>query len=215
MGETLEVVVLEIDAENRRLALSHKHLETNPWDTFETIFTLGSVHKGLVLNKTDKNAVLELPYGVEGIVSMKNLVKQDGSMPEVGESLDFKVIKFAKDEKKIELSHVKTYSEPAEEIEDTKKKKGAKGGEPVKNIEAMSSLGEHEALSELKSRMESSKEPAPTTVKEEKTDEKPKRTVKAKKAEASAEAESVVSEETKTPKKKTAPKKKKEESSEE
>lgn len=212
VGESLEVVVLEIDVENRRLALSHKHLEPNPWDTFESIFTLGSIHKGLILNKTDKTAILELPYGVEGIVMVKNLVKQDGSMPEIGEALDFKVIKFAKEEKKIELSHVKTYSEPAEEGENTKKKKGVRGGDNMKNVEATSSLGENEALSELKTRMESSQKPvASKTV--DTSEEKPKRTTKAKKVATAPEEDSVApeAEAVKAPKKKAAPKKKKSE----
>ncbi|MCS6833288.1 MAG: 30S ribosomal protein S1, partial [Flammeovirgaceae bacterium] len=96
VGDELEVKVLELDLENRRLALGHKQLEENPWDTFETIFTEGSVHQCTIQAKTDKGAVLELPYGVEGFCNTKNLVKADGSQPEVGETLDFKVIEFVK-----------------------------------------------------------------------------------------------------------------------
>ena len=88
----MEVVVLELDAANRRLALSHKQLEENPWDTFETVFTIGSVHKCTVINKNDKGAILELPYGIEGFCAAKNLAKEDDSKIEVGESLDFKVL---------------------------------------------------------------------------------------------------------------------------
>lgn len=117
VGDELEVKVLELDLENRRLALGHKQLEENPWDTFETIFTEGSVHRCTIVSKADKGVILELPYGVEGFCSNKNLVKADGSMPEVGETLDFKVIEFVKGEKKIVLSHVATYTEDKKEKE--------------------------------------------------------------------------------------------------
>ncbi len=106
----MEVQVLELDAANRRLALSHKHMEENPWDTFETIFTIGSVHKCTVINKNDKGAILELPYGIEGFCAAKNLAKEDNSKIEVGESLDFKVLEFSKDDRRIVLSHKSTWS---------------------------------------------------------------------------------------------------------
>jgi small subunit ribosomal protein S1 len=112
------VKVLELDLENRRLALGHKQLEENPWDTFETIFTEGSVHKCTIQAKTEKGAVLELPYGIEGFCNTKNLVKADGSQPEVGETLDFKVIEFAKADKKIVLSHLATYTEDKKDKKD-------------------------------------------------------------------------------------------------
>ncbi|KXK24491.1 MAG: 30S ribosomal protein S1 [Bacteroidetes bacterium OLB12] len=114
VGETLEVQVLELDATNRRLALSHKHLEENPWDTFETIFTVGSVHKCTIISKTDKGAVLELPYGIEGFCSAKNLVKQDESKVEAGEAYDFKVLEFSKEERRIVLSLKATWSTEVE-----------------------------------------------------------------------------------------------------
>ncbi|MCS6796392.1 MAG: S1 RNA-binding domain-containing protein, partial [Raineya sp.] len=95
----------------------------NPWDTFETIFTEGSVHQCTIQAKTDKGAVLELPYGVEGFCNTKNLVKADGSQPEVGETLDFKVIEFVKGEKKIVLSHVATYAEEKKEKKSKTKEK--------------------------------------------------------------------------------------------
>lgn len=122
VGDELEVKVLELDIENRRLALGHKQLEENPWDTFETIFTEGSVHKCTIQAKTDKGAVLELPYGIEGFCNTKNLVKADGSQPEVGESLDFKVIEFVKADKKITLSHLATYTEEKKEKKEKKEK---------------------------------------------------------------------------------------------
>jgi small subunit ribosomal protein S1 len=89
VGDMMDVQVLELDASNRRLALSHKHMEENPWDTFETIFTIGSVHKCNIINKNDKGAILELPYGIEGFCAAKNLVREDGGKIEIGESLDF------------------------------------------------------------------------------------------------------------------------------
>jgi len=120
VGDELDVKVLELDIENRRLALGHKQLEENPWDNFETIFTEGSVHKCTIQAKTDKGAVLELPYEIEGFCNTKNLVKADGSQPEVGETLDFKVIEFVKGEKKIILSHLATYTEDKKEKKEKK-----------------------------------------------------------------------------------------------
>jgi small subunit ribosomal protein S1 len=125
VSEELEVQVLELDVDNRRLALGHKQLEENPWDTFETIFTPGSDHKCTIINKNDKGAVLELPYGIEGFALTKSLQKEDGSKAEVGETLDFKVTEFSKDDKRIVLSHTATYRE--EESKGLKKTAPAKG----------------------------------------------------------------------------------------
>ncbi len=124
VGDELEVAVLELDVENRRLALGHKQLEENPWDTFETVFPVGSVHKCTVVSKNDKGAVLELPYGLEGFATSKNLEKEDGSQVEVGESLDFKVMEFSKDDKRIVLSHTATFKEDVKPVakKATKKK---------------------------------------------------------------------------------------------
>ncbi len=152
IGETLEVVVIELDVEQRRLALGHKQVEQNPWDTFETIFVPGSVHKATVISKNDKGANLELPYGVEGFATNKHLVKADGSKAEIGENLDFKVVEFSKDEQRIILSHVATYKE----IETTKKKvvKKEDGTEEVVEIPegetASETLADNEALAKLK-----------------------------------------------------------------
>jgi small subunit ribosomal protein S1 len=165
VGEELEVVVLELDVENKRLALGHKQLEENPWDTFETIFTVGSVHRCTVTQKNDKGVSLELPYGIEGFCVTKNILKEDGSEPETGETLDFEVVEFAKDEKRIVLSHLKTYKEgePQEEEEESKKKVKKKVTKaekeevvatPASNEEATNSLGDIEALSALKEQME-------------------------------------------------------------
>jgi small subunit ribosomal protein S1 len=159
VGDTMEVQVLELDAANRRLALSHKHLEENPWDTFETIFTLGSVHKATIISKNDKGAMLELPYGIEGFASAKNLQKEDNSKAEVGDSLDFKVLEFSKDDRRIVLSHKATWS-VEEEVAAAKKKapvQGAGGkGKTIQNINQQtekSTLGDLDALAALKEKM--------------------------------------------------------------
>jgi len=154
VGEELEVMVLELDADNRRLSLSHKHLEENPWDTFETVFTIGTVHKCTIVGKNEKMAVLELPYGIEGLCTLKNLAKEDGTLAEVGEALDFKVQEFVKDEKRIVLSHTKTWQEkdePAPKPEE-KAKVAAKVEKPKENEKA--TLGDLGALSALKEQME-------------------------------------------------------------
>ena len=167
VGEKLDVIVLELDAENRRLALGHKQLEENPWDTFESIFYAGSSHKGTIISKNDKTAVIELPYGIEGMASIKTITKQDGTHSEVGESLDFKVIEFAKDDRKIVVSHSATY-----QTEETVEKKAKTGGKKKKdgdsaetpsassqsNSPATSTLGDLTALSALKEQMDAAKD---------------------------------------------------------
>jgi small subunit ribosomal protein S1 len=176
IGETLDVVVLELDAANRRLALSHKHMEENPWDTFETIFTIGSVHKCTIINKNDKGAILELPYGIEGFCSARNLAKEDGSKAEVGESLDFKVLEFSKDDRRIVLSHRALYSTeeekaPPPQQSPVKKKPLPPKGKTIDKINQeaeKSTLGDIEALSALKEKMSASKaKPAEGEVKPE------------------------------------------------
>jgi small subunit ribosomal protein S1 len=162
VGDELEVVVMELDVENKRLALSHKHLEQNPWDTFETIFTVGSIHRCTVLAKNDKGAILELPYGIEGFCPAKALAKEEGGDPEVGEALDFVVTEFLKDEKRISLSHIKTYkdkdvaTEPKKEGDAKKKapKKAEANATAEKPVdENKATLGDLEALSSLKEQM--------------------------------------------------------------
>ncbi len=105
IGEQMEVVVLDVDMNNRRLSLGHKQLEENPWDVFETVFNVNSIHKGTITSINDKGAIVALPYGVEGFTPKRHLSKEDGSMPKVDETLDFMVIEFSKDNKKIILSH--------------------------------------------------------------------------------------------------------------
>ncbi|HEX5168643.1 MAG TPA: S1 RNA-binding domain-containing protein, partial [Cyclobacteriaceae bacterium] len=156
VGDEMEVVVLELDATNRRLALSHKHLEENPWDTFETIFTIGSIHKCTIINKNDKGVILELPYGIEGFCSMKNLAKEDNSKAEVGESMDFKVLEFSKDDKRIVLSHKAMWSADDDKAVSAPKKKLPSKNKTIENINQQSeksTLGDLEALSALKEKM--------------------------------------------------------------
>jgi small subunit ribosomal protein S1 len=163
VGEKMEVKVLELDATNRRLALSHKHMEENPWDTFETIFTIGSVHKCTVVNKNDKGAILELPYGLEGFCSVKNVAKADGGKAEVGESLDFKVLEFSKDDRRIVLSHKATWSNEEEDKvvakPAVKKQQAPKGKtiEKINNETEKSTLGDLDALAALKEKMSGNK----------------------------------------------------------
>ncbi|WP_375561898.1 30S ribosomal protein S1 [Bernardetia sp. OM2101] len=169
VNEKLEVQVLELDTEQRRLALSHKHMEENPWDTFETIFTPNSVHKGTLVNKNDKGANIELPYGVQGFASTKHLtLEETGKTAEVGNNIDFKVVEFSKDEQRIILSHVATYRSGKEETAAPAKKAKTPKGEAnqettskskdmkkSKDLETTSSLGENSALSQLKDDMKS------------------------------------------------------------
>ncbi|RZS94570.1 30S ribosomal protein S1 [Cecembia calidifontis] len=158
VGDELDVVVLELDVENRRLALGHKQLEENPWDTFETVFPVGSVHKCTVVSKNDKGAVLELPYGLEGFATSKNLEKEDGSSVEVGEALDFKVTEFSKDDKRIVLSHTATFKEEAKPAAAPKKaKKAAAAPADAPAAAEKSTLGDIDALAELKEKMEGGK----------------------------------------------------------
>ena len=158
IGAEIEVQVLEIDKENRRLSLGHKQLEENPWDTFETIFTVGSVHEGTIIEMMDKGAVIALPYGVEGFATPKHLIKEDKTQAKVDEKLPFKVIEFNKDAKRIILSHsrifedaVKDEDETAEKKE-TRKKKSTKKAEPAVQMEK-TTLGDIEGLAALKDQL--------------------------------------------------------------
>ena len=156
VGDALEVMVLELDGENRRLALSHKHLEENPWDTFEHIFTVNSDQECTIISKNDKQATLELPYGIEGYALLKHLAKADGTFGEVGEKLTFQVLEFHKEEKKIMLSHAKTWEVVKEEAPKEAKKKGGKEASTTStsnNNEEKSTLGDLSALSALKDAM--------------------------------------------------------------
>ena len=161
VGEDLEAVVLEIDKDNRRLSLGHKQLEENPWEVFESVFTEGSVHQGTVLSMADKGAVVGLPYGIEGFAPGRHLVKEDGSKVKVDETIDFKVLEFNRDGKKIIVSHSRIHEDEqrAEGVKEEKKAKTrAKAtNKIVKNINInmeKTTLGDLDALSELKQDME-------------------------------------------------------------
>ncbi len=159
VSERLDVVVLELDVDQRRLALGHKQLEENPWDTFETIFAAGTLHKATILSKDDKgNARLELPYGIEGFSNTKHLQKEDGSRGEPGEALDFKVIEFSKDDKRIILSHTNVWKEKDEKPVTTVKREKAGKDDQHTNEVAKSTLGDLGVLAQLKEDMTKNEE---------------------------------------------------------
>jgi len=164
IGATIDVQVLDIDKENRRLSLGHKQLEENPWDNFETVYTQDSVHTGKIIEVLDKGAVISLEGGVEGFATPKHLVKEDGSQAQLGETLEFKVIEFNKDAKRIILSHSRIFEDVARaEAKATKKaetaaKKAARPAKEaapqIKNVAASTTLGDLDALAALKAKME-------------------------------------------------------------
>ncbi len=161
IGAEIEVQVLEIDKENRRLSLGHKQLEENPWDVFETVFTMNSIHEGTIVEMLDKGAVIQLAYGVEGFATPKHLVKEDGSQAQLNEKLEFKVIEFNKESKRIILSHSRIYEDVQRaEAKEAKKaaapKKAAKKEEApaIQNQAASTTLGDIDALAALKAQME-------------------------------------------------------------
>ena len=165
IGADIDVQVLEIDKENRRLSLGHKQLEENPWDVFETVFTVGSVHEGTIIEMLDKGAVVALPYGVEGFATPKHLVKEDGSQAQLDEKLEFKVIEFNKDAKRIILSHSRIFEDAAKAEERAEKKAAAKKSAnkredvapAIQNQAASTTLGDIDALAALKEQMEAGK----------------------------------------------------------
>ena len=162
IGADIEVVVLEIDKDNRRLSLGHKQLEENPWDVFENVFTEGSVHEGTIVDLMDRGAVVQLEYGVEGFATPKHLVKEDGSHAKEGEKLPFKVIEFNKDSKRIILSHSRTFEDaqrgedrPERERKPRKQNNRKEEAIPaIQNQAATTSLGENDALAALKAKLE-------------------------------------------------------------
>ncbi len=171
IGDEMEVVVLELDQENRKLSLGHKQLEENPWDVFESVFTVGSIHQGTVIEIEGKSAIVSLPYGVEGYAQLRGLKKEDGNTAGVDETLDFKVTEFSKDAKKILVSHSRIHEETArEEKSQEVKKKKAKSKSTSKAVQNINdniektTLGDLDVLSSLKSEME----------KEEGSDDAPK-----------------------------------------
>ena len=161
VGAEIEVIVLDIDKENRRLSLGHKQLEDNPWDVFEEKFTVGSIHEGKITELMEKGAVVALDENVEGFATPKHLQKEDGTQAQAGETLPFKVIEFNKDSKRIILSHSRTFEDPARE--EKKAAAAAKKTAPrakkeespkIENVAASTTLGDIDVLAELKAKME-------------------------------------------------------------
>lgn len=160
IGEQIDVVVLDVDKENRRLSLGHKQLEENPWDVFETVFKVDSVHKGTIVGSSDKGVIVALPYGVEGFAPARHIVKEDGTTAKMDENLDFKVIEFNKESKKIIVSHTKIFQDKqaAERASENAKKKtkektsAKQTSKKAKEKEAndKTTLGDIDALASLK-----------------------------------------------------------------
>lgn len=164
VGDKMDVVVLEIDGENRRLSLGHKQLEDNPWDVFETVFTIDSIHNGTVMSVNDKGAIIGLPYGVEGFCPARHLAKADGTTAKTEEVLEFKVIEFSKDAKRIVVSHARLHEEVKEEAKKADKaakkadyEDAKKAVKKVKDNVEKTTLGDISALSDLKDKMDGKK----------------------------------------------------------
>ena len=159
IGADIDVQVLEIDKDNRRLSLGHKQLEENPWDVFETVFTVGSIHEGTIIEMLDKGAVVALPYGVEGFATPKHLVKEDGTQAKQDEKLNFKVIEFNKDAKRIILSHSRIFEDEAKAEAKKSAKKAAKANNNneeapvINNTIEKTTLGDLEELAALKEKL--------------------------------------------------------------
>ena len=159
VGSEIEVIVLDIDKENRRLSLGHKQLEDNPWDVFEAKYTVGSIHEGKITDLLEKGAVVALDENVEGFATPKHLQKEDGTQAQAGETLPFKVIEFNKDSKRIILSHSRTFEDPAREEKKAAAKKAAPRAKKeeapkIENVAASTTLGDIDVLAELKAKME-------------------------------------------------------------
>jgi len=158
VGEQIDVIVLDIDKENRRLSLGHKQLEENPWDVYEEKYTVGSVHTGKITEVLEKGAVVSLEENVEGFATPKHLVKEDGSQAQQGEELEFKVIEFNKDSKRIILSHSRTFEDAQRDEKRAARKAAApkkKDDAPkIENVAASTTLGDLDVLAKLKADME-------------------------------------------------------------
>lgn len=161
VGSEFDVVILEIDSENRKIVLGHKQLEEDPWDTFENLFPVGSVHQATVLKREDKGAIVQLPYGIEAFAPTRHIKKEDGKLADVDEVLNFKVLEFERDDKRIIVSHTRVIED--EKLEDKKKTDSDKKKESKKQKDAVkdnnnkvekSTLGDIGALSDLKAKME-------------------------------------------------------------
>lgn len=158
VGAEIDVIVLEIDKENRRLSLGHKQLEDNPWDTYETLYTPGSTHTGKITEVIDRGAVIALNEGGEGFATPKHLIKEDGSQAQLGEELEFKVIEFVKETKRIILSHSRTFEDVKEDAKKAARKartpKKEEAASAINNVAASTTLGDIAGLAELKAKLE-------------------------------------------------------------
>lgn len=179
VGEQIEVIVLDLDEENRRLSLGHKQLEENPWDVFEGIFTVGSIHSGTIITTSDKGVIVSLPYGVEGFAPNRHLKKEDGSNAKVDDTTDFKVIEFSKENKKIILSHSRIHEDIAfanrtveTEGKDTAAKSTKRAVKILNENLERTTLGDLDVLVELKSDLEAEEKKASKKKAAEKTTEK-------------------------------------------
>ena len=185
-GEELEVVVLEIDRENRRLSLGHKQLDENPWDTFESIFTEGSEHKGTILEVAEKGCTVSLPYGVEGFAPNKHIKKEDKTTVKVEEELEFRIIEFNKDQKRIIVSHTDIWKEEERARIDSEtdakhkeQKQTTKIVSKLNKSKDVSTLGELDGLAQLKAKMEAENRKSAESKLSKKEEEAPKAEKKA------------------------------------
>jgi small subunit ribosomal protein S1 len=177
IGDEMEVVVLEVDEENRRLSLGHKQLEENPWDVFETVFGEGSTHEGTVTSIENNTAIISMPYGVEAVAPAKHLRKEDGSTAKVDEKLNFVVLEFNKNSKRIMVSHTRTFEEDpkltkAKEQNERRaqSKAASKAVQNLNKSQERTTLGDLNVLADLKQEMENDQKKAD----EKKADEKKK-----------------------------------------
>ena len=167
IGDTIEVIVLDVDEENRRLSLGHKQLEENPWDVFESIFTIGSIQQGTIISTSDKGVVVSLPYGVEGFCPNRHLKKEDGSNAKMDETIDFKVIEFSKENKKIILSHSRIWEdkvaverEAETEVKDKAAKSTKRAVKQINDNVERTTLGDLDVFAELKENFEKAQKEA-------------------------------------------------------
>ena len=167
IGDTIEVIVLDVDEENRRLSLGHKQLEENPWDVFESIFTIGSIQQGTIISSSDKGVVVSLPYGVEGFCPNRHLKKEDGSNAKMDETIDFKVIEFSKENKKIILSHSRIWEdkvaverEAETEVKDKAAKSTKRAVKQINDNVERTTLGDLDVFAELKENFEKAQKEA-------------------------------------------------------
>jgi small subunit ribosomal protein S1 len=171
VGADLQVQILDIDRENRKLSLGHKHVEENPWDTFENVFPVGSYHEATVIKRDDKGAIVQLPYGLEAFSPSRHLRKENGKMAEVDETLTFKVIEFNRDDKRIMVSHLRYLEDIQREAEDVvkeeRKKQGTETSKVIKEQQAKyepTTLGDMAMFSQLKEQLEETKPKAKAKV---------------------------------------------------